>query len=97
MRDVRYEVTGRRGERKSGFGRTVNLGSGGVLFAAPEALHPGQLIKLFINWPVQLDGTCALKLVTRGRIVRCEGTNVAAEITNYEFRTRSTAGALHAA
>ena len=91
IRDVRYRVITGRGERKRGIGKTVNLCSGGVLFAAPEALARGKQIELSIGWPVKLDGACALRLVTRGRITRCLGTDVAVEFTNYEFHTRSSA------
>jgi len=90
VRDVRYKVTSGKGERESGIGKTVNVSSGGVLFAAPKPLAPGKRIELSISWPAQLDGKCALKLLARGRITRCRGTNVAVEIGNYEFRTRSS-------
>jgi hypothetical protein len=92
IRDVQYSVTMGRGKCKSGTGKTVNLGSGGALFAAPEALASGKQIELSIHWPVRLDERCALRLVTRGRITRCLGTDVAVEFTNYEFRTCSPAG-----
>jgi hypothetical protein len=90
VRDVRYKVTSGKGELESGIGKTVNVSSGGVLFAAPKPLAPGKRIELSISWPAQLDGKCALKLLARGRITRCRGTNVAVEIGNYEFRTRSS-------
>jgi hypothetical protein len=40
-----------------------------------------------ISWPAQLDNRMALKLVARGRIVRCEAGTAAVEIQQYEFRT----------
>jgi hypothetical protein len=88
--DMRYEVSRGRGLPKSGIGRTVNMSSRGVLFAAPEVLPPGKRIRLSVSWPAQLDGKYALKLLAWGWITRCEGTNVAMEIENYEFRTQSS-------
>ncbi len=35
-------------------------------------------------------GKCALKLVARGWITRCWGTNVAVEIEHHEFRIQSS-------
>ena len=67
-----------------------------MLFAASEALAPGKQIELSISWLARLDGKCALKLVARGRITRCQGTNVAVVIMNHEFRTRSSAGPMFA-
>jgi hypothetical protein len=78
-----------------GVGRTVNISSGGVLFTASNPLNPGRRLELSISWPAQLDGKCGLKLVAKGRVVRCEGTAVAVEVEKYEFRTQGT-GALSA-
>jgi hypothetical protein len=60
-----------------------------VFFKAQAPLPPGKRVELSISWPDQLDGKCGLRLVARGRIVRCEGTNVALEISKHEFRTAS--------
>ena len=88
--DVQYKVIRGRREPQSGSGKTVNMSSGGVLFAAPESLVPGRRIELSISWPTQLDGKCALNLVARGRITRCQGTEVAVKIAKCEFRTRAS-------
>jgi len=53
----------RQREPKSGIGKTVNVSSVGVLFAAPEALPSGKQIELSISWPSRLDGKLALQLV----------------------------------
>jgi hypothetical protein len=94
--DVQYKVTRGRREPQSGSGKTVNLSSGGVLFDAPEALVPGRRIELSISWPTQLDGKCALNLVARGRITRCQGNEVAVKIAKCEFRTRASRGLMPA-
>jgi len=97
-REVQYKVKvgNGRGAPQSGIGKTVNMSSGGVLFAAPEALAPGKPIELSISWPAQLDSKRALKLVTRAWITRCEGTDVAVKIENHEFRIQSSGGLMPA-
>ncbi|RPI08896.1 MAG: PilZ domain-containing protein [Acidobacteriales bacterium] len=87
VRDVQYEVTYRGGDPRSGIGTTINVSSAGVLFTAPDALGPGDRIRLSINWPAQLDGKHALTLVAQGWITRCSDTNVAMEIVSHAFRT----------
>ena len=86
VREVRYKVMNSKGAVETGTGETINISSKGVLFKAQAPLPPGKRIELSISWPAQLDGKCGLRLVARGRIVRCEGTNVALEISKHEFR-----------
>ncbi len=90
VRDVKYKLMGGRGVPESGVGQTVDVSSRGVLFTAENPLPPGKRVELAISWPAQLDGKCALKLVARGKIVRCRGKQVAVAIDKYEFRTQSS-------
>lgn len=92
VRDVKYKLVSGRGVPESGAGHTVDVSSRGVLFTAQNPLPPGKRVELAISWPAQLDGKCALKLVARGKIVRCRGKQVAVEIDKYEFRTQSSRG-----
>ena len=73
----------------SGAGRTLNIGSGGVLFTTEERLPMGRMVELSVNWPARLDGTCPLKFVAVGRVIRSESDKAAVRIERYEFRTRS--------
>ncbi|HYW43523.1 MAG TPA: hypothetical protein VE959_11750 [Bryobacteraceae bacterium] len=79
-----------KAEPLSGVGKTLNMGSGGILFTTEEKLPMGRMVELSINWPARLDGTCPLKMVARGRVVRSEDTRAAVRIERYEFRTRRT-------
>jgi len=92
VRDVVYKVIMCRGEPKSGRGTTVDISSRGVLFTAQSPLPPDTPVELAISWPAQLGGTCGLKLVARGRVVRCQGLAVAVEIDEYQFRTQRSRG-----
>jgi hypothetical protein len=90
-REVRYKVLNRKNADEIGFGKTINMSSNGVLFTTDQYLLPGRRLELSISWPAQLNSTVALKLVARGRVVRCEEGKAAIEIHQYEFRTASQA------
>ena len=86
-REVRYKILNRKGTDEVGHGKTINMSSNGVLFATDQYLLPGQRLELSISWPAQLNSTVALKLIVRGRVVRCEDGKVGVEIHQHEFRT----------
>jgi PilZ domain-containing protein len=88
-REVKYKVLNRKNADEIGYGKTVNMSSNGVLFTTDQYLLPGRRLELSISWPAQLNSTVALKLVARGRVVRCEEGKAAIEIHQYEFRTAS--------
>jgi CheY-like chemotaxis protein len=73
-----------------GTSETLNISSKGVLFRANEALEPGQLIQVSVDWPARLENQVPLKLVAEGRIVRNVKGVAAMTIEKYEFRTRRT-------
>jgi hypothetical protein len=86
--EVLYTLLDGKGRCEACAGKTVDMSSGGILFTTAEALHPGKRLQLAVNWPARLDGTCNLKLVAMGRVVRIEGDRAAIAIEHYEFRTR---------
>jgi len=63
------------------------MSSSGILFSAAERIPLGRSVEVSVNWPARL-GTCLLKLVATGPVVRCEGDRIALRIQRYEFRTR---------
>jgi len=67
---------------------TLNISSKGLLFATEEALQPGQLLQVSVDWPARLENQVPLKLVAEGRIVRNLNGHAAMRIDKYEFRTR---------
>ena len=91
--EMQYKLLNRGTGRRSGSGSTLNISSGGVLFAAEESLPSGSPIELMLNWPFLLEGVCPLKLIMRGHIVRCEGNEVAIASRHHEFRTAGIRGA----
>ncbi len=89
-REVRYKVLSKRSNEEAGLGKTINMSSSGVLFTSEHFLIPGKRVEVAISWPAQLNNKTALKLVARGRVVRCDNGKAALEIQQYEFRTQGT-------
>ena len=71
---------------------TLNISSKGLLFATEQALQPGQLLQVSVDWPARLENQVPLKLVAEGRIVRNLNGQAAMRIDKYEFRTRRAKG-----
>lgn len=90
--EMRYKVVSKRSGNEAGAGKIVDFSSGGILFTTEQMLIPGKKIEMAIKWPAQLDAKCSLKMLARGRIVRCENSRAAVEIQQYEFRTMGAHG-----
>lgn len=88
--EVQYKVLHRAVAKTSGAGKTLNIGSGGILFTTEERLPLGRMVEISVSWPARLDGICPLKFVAVGRVVRAEADRAAVRIERYEFRTRAT-------
>jgi hypothetical protein len=73
-------------------GESLNLSSIGLLFAAGETLLPGQVVEVFIDWPIRLHNGVRLTLVVEGAVVRSDGNHAAMHIEKYQFRTCAAAG-----
>ena len=88
--EIRWRPLAIRGEARPGKGKTINMSSNGVLFTTEAPLKIGTKLELSIHWPVALNATCPLKLVTQGRVTRTLAESAAVHIDRYEFRTRGT-------
>jgi hypothetical protein len=86
--DVKYTVVHSRALKTVGTGKTINFGSGGLLFTTEHRLPVGQAVELSVSWPALLGGKCPLQFVATGRVVRSESNRAAVKIERYEFRTR---------
>ena len=89
--EVQYRVLSRAAGKTTGAGKTLNIGSSGILFTTEEMLPLGRTVEVSVNWPARLGGTCPLKFVAMGRVVRADADKAAVRIERYEFRTRGTA------
>jgi hypothetical protein len=94
--NVKYTVIHSRALKTSGLGKTLNFGSGGLLFTTEDRLPLGRTVELAVTWPALLGGTCPLQFVATGRVVRSESNRAAVKIERYEFRTRRGAPAASA-
>jgi len=91
--DVTFRNLGcKPGTPAAGKGRTVDFSSRGLLFRTEQALCVGDRIEVSVQWPALLSGTCPLKFVALGRVLRIRENRVATSIEQYEFRTRRTRG-----
>jgi hypothetical protein len=90
--EVTYKVLNTRAVKITGTGKTLNIGSGGILFSTEEKLPMGRTVELSVSWPARLGGTCPLKFVAVGRVVRSELDKAVVRIQRYEFKTRGTPG-----
>jgi hypothetical protein len=86
--EVRYRVLHAKSLNVTGVGKTLNIGSRGILFTTEERLPMGKLVEVAVNWPARLGGSCPLKFVAVGRVVRSENDKAAVRIERYEFKTR---------
>lgn len=91
--ELKYKLLGQRARvPEEGTGRTVDFSSRGLRFHTMGSLLSGQRLEIGIQWPALLSGTCPLKLVTLGRVLRVDGNYVAVRIQKYGFHTRRTKG-----
>ena len=90
--EVQYKLLKHRRVERLGGGRTLNISSGGVLFEADGLLNTTGPIELALSWPFLLHGSCNLKLVIRGRIVRTNNRVIPSgpSFTNFEPRVLIT-------
>lgn len=86
--EVRYRILEGNKESDIGCGTTVNISSAGILFQTEDPPRAGKRLELSVDWPARLDGTCRLKLVAMGRVVRTSENRAAMAIDQYEFRTQ---------
>jgi len=77
---------------QKGFGRTVNLSRGGVLFESDQALPVGTPIEVSVAWPARLHDTVDLNLCVSGQVVRSAGERTMVRILRHEFCLRGRFG-----
>jgi hypothetical protein len=71
-------------------GESLNVSSKGLLFSSSHVFLPGQVIEVFIEWPILLENRIRLTLVAEGIVVRSAGTHTAVSVKKYQFKTRGS-------
>jgi hypothetical protein len=89
QRELRYRLMQDGRTLEAGFGRTLNIGSGGVAFALERVLSAGSFVELSVSWPVLLDSETPMRLVIFGRVLRSGDGVSACTVDKYEFRTQA--------
>jgi hypothetical protein len=85
---LKYKAVSSDGFTIEGFGRTLNLSAGGVLFEFDQSLPLGTRIELSIAWPALLNGSLALNLRVCGCVARSHENSCAIRIREHEFCLR---------
>jgi hypothetical protein len=85
--ELKWKLIRRRRLLDTGAGRTVDVSSGGIRFDAGRHLPEGLNVELAISWPVLLHNVAPMQLIATGKIVRCDGRQVAIRTVQHEFRT----------
>jgi hypothetical protein len=83
---VRYSLG-----KAHGWGRILNIGSGGALLTIDQPVKLGQRVELYIGWPVLLHEKVHLNLIAQGVITRAEEGCAAVRFERCHFRTASAA------
>ena len=87
--ELRWKLIRRKRVLETGIGRTRDVSSGGISFDAGRPLPVGLNIELSVTWPAMLHNTAPMQLVVAGKIVRSDGSLVAVQMSQHEFRTLS--------
>jgi hypothetical protein len=85
--ELKWKLIRRRRLLDTGTGRTIDVSSGGIRFDAGRQLPEGLNVELSISWPVLLRNVAPMQLVASGKIIRCDGREVAIQTVQHEFRT----------
>jgi hypothetical protein len=89
--ELKWKLIRRRRLLDTGGGRTIDISSGGIRFDAGRHLPEGLNVEVSISWPVLLHNVAPMQLIATGKIVRCDGRQVAIQTVQHEFRTVGTA------
>jgi len=74
--------------RHSGFGKTVDVSSAGMLLELDGFVPAGTKLHLLLEWPCLLDWSVPMSMTVETRVVRCIGNRAAVRLLSYEFKTR---------
>ena len=84
---IRYRLPQDPTAWEEGLGATHDLSAEGLSFRADRNLPIGAEVDLRIDWPMRINGAPCLCAVITGRIIRCNGTEIAVAILRSDFQT----------
>ena len=80
-----YRVFGRDGSVQEGWGRTLNLSSGGLLVAPDQPICKGRTIEITVQLPAQFKDAPGPRLVVLGHVLRSDAGGAAIRILRHGF------------
>jgi len=80
-----YRLFGRDGSVQEGWGRTLNMSSGGLLVAPDQPICKGRPIEMTVQLPTQFKDAPGPRLVVLGHVLRSGATGVAIRILRHGF------------
>jgi hypothetical protein len=80
-----YRVFGRDGSVQEGWGRTLNLSSGGLLVAPDQPICKGRTIEITVQLPAQFKDAPGPRLVVLGHVLRSDAAGAAIRILRHGF------------
>ena len=83
--NLRYELSS-PGAARRGLGRTVDMGSGGLLIWTEEPLEAGRQIRLSIDWLLPDRDGGGVELFVLGQVIRSGPGFAAVQMHTWEFR-----------
>jgi hypothetical protein len=90
QQDLQYRAIDHWDGKLTGVGLTLDMSGSGIRFSIQEPIPLDRIVEVSVDWPVRLGGTCPLKMVVVGRVVRSEANWAALSILQYEFRTKGS-------
>jgi hypothetical protein len=82
---VRYRTLG-RASTVTGVGETINFSSHGILVSAQHRPGVGARLEAIVEWPIRLNGTTIVELITLGRVERSGPEGFAVSVDKHKFQ-----------
>jgi hypothetical protein len=80
-----YLLFGRDGSVQEGWGRTLNMSSGGLMVAPHQPICKGRTIEITVQLPAQVKDARGARLVLLGHVLRSDDTRAAIRILRHGF------------
>ena len=80
-----YRVFGRDGSIQEGWGRTLNMSSGGLLVAPDQPICKGRTIEITVQLSAQFRDAPGPRLLVLGHVLRSDATGAAIRILRHGF------------
>ena len=80
-----YRLFGRDGSVQEGWGRTLNMSSGGLLVVSDQPICKGRTIEITVQLPAQFKDATGPRLLVLGHVLRSDAKRAAIRILRHGF------------